>query len=221
MTEPYYADDWATLYLGDARDLLPQLQADLVVTDPPYANGTDYGDAYDDDEPNLRALIASLFPLRAPTALITPGVANLHLYPRPTWTLSWVTPAGAGSGPWGFSCWQPVLAYGPDPYLAAGLGRRPDTLVRTESSAPSNHPCPKPIDVWRWLILRGSTSPDDVVLDPFVGSGTTLRAAKDCGRRSIGIELTERYCDEAARRLAQEVLPLTGSALVLEGGNAA
>lgn len=208
--KPYYEDALVTLYHGDARDLLPLMRADLILTDPPYANGTEYA-SYHDDEAGLRELIAALFPLVTERALITPGVANMHLYPRPRWTLAWVTPAGAGSGPWGFSCWQPVLAYGSDPYLAAGKGRKPDMLIRTETSEPSPHPCAKPIDVWRWLLMRGSLDARDVVLDPFAGAGTTLRAAKDCGRRAVGIELEERYCEAAASRLCQEVLPLTFS----------
>jgi len=205
---PYYEDELVTLYHGDCRDLLDGIEGDLTLTDPPYANGTAYA-SYQDSQENLQDLIAALFPLRTNRALITPGVANMHLYPQPAWTLAWVTPAGAGSGPWGFSCWQPCLAYGGDPYLANGLGRRPDTLIRTETTKEDRHPCAKPIDVWRWLLMRGSAAEDDVVVDPFAGAGTTLRAAKDCGRRAIGIELDERYCEVAATNLAQESLPVT------------
>lgn len=70
------------------------------------------------------------------------------------------------------------------------------------------HPCPKPVDLMRWLIQRVSVNNAEVIVDPFMGSGTTLRAAKDLGRKAIGIELSERYCEIAAKRLAQEVLAL-------------
>lgn len=69
----------------------------------------------------------------------------------------------------------------------------------------SEHPCPKPLQLWRWLMSKFSKE-GELALDPFMGSGTTLRAAKDVGRRAIGIELEERYCEIAANRLRQEVL---------------
>ena len=66
------------------------------------------------------------------------------------------------------------------------------------------HPTQKPVRLMRWCI---SLYPDAVsILDPFMGSGTTLRAAKDLGRKAIGIEIEERYCEIAANRLRQEVL---------------
>lgn len=66
------------------------------------------------------------------------------------------------------------------------------------------HPCPKPL---RWMTWALSLAGDGVqsVLDPFMGSGTTLRAAKDLGRKAIGIEIEERYCEIAAKRMGQEV----------------
>lgn len=68
------------------------------------------------------------------------------------------------------------------------------------------HIAEKPADVMRWVLQV--VPPRSVVLDPFMGSGSTLRAAKDCGHRAIGIEVDERYCEIAARRMAQEVLDL-------------
>lgn len=71
-----------------------------------------------------------------------------------------------------------------------------------------NHPSPKPLNVTTWLLgrLPGYRIRGRGVLDPFAGSGTTLRAAKDEGRRAVGIEINERYCEDIAQRLAQDVL---------------
>ncbi len=69
-----------------------------------------------------------------------------------------------------------------------------------------DHPAPYPTEL-AGRAIRLSTWPGETVLDPFMGSGSTLRAAKDLGRRAIGVELSERYCEMAARRLGQEVLP--------------
>jgi len=69
------------------------------------------------------------------------------------------------------------------------------------------HPTQKPMSLFRWCIQLDKKTPK-IVLDPFMGSGTTLRAAKDLGRKAIGIEIEEKYCEIAAKRLRQEVLPL-------------
>jgi modification methylase len=68
-----------------------------------------------------------------------------------------------------------------------------------------DHPCPFPDLIPKRCILA-TTDPGDLVLDPYLGSGTTLRAAKDLGRRAIGIESQERFAEMAVKRLAQEVL---------------
>ena len=72
---------------------------------------------------------------------------------------------------------------------------------------PIDHPSPKPLGLMCRLV-EVVTAPGATVLDPFMGSGTTLRAAKDMGRKAIGIEVDERYCEIAARRMGQEVLAL-------------
>lgn len=80
-------------------------------------------------------------------------------------------------------------------------------VLRFGREEPRHHPSPKPVELTQRLI-EVVTPVGGVVLDPFMGSGTTLRAAKDLGRKAIGIEIEERYCEIAAERCAQEVLPL-------------
>lgn len=192
------------IYHGDCREVIPSLpKVDLVLTDYPYGINEEYGD-YQDSQENLKALIADTFPLirnAAHRALISCGMKNIWLYPRPDWILSWICTAGAGRGPWGFICNHPILAYGKCPYNSTGAGGRPDTFVQAwEMSPPNGHPCPKPIGAWTWFLRRGSKNSTDIVLDPLMGSGTTLIAAKNLNRKAIGIEIEERYCEIAARR---------------------
>jgi DNA modification methylase len=192
-----------TLYLGDCREILPTLgKVDAVVTDPPYGIGEEY-ESFDDTIDNLRLLIAAAIPsLReiADRVVITSGNGAQYDYPKPNWTMAWVTPAGAGSGPWGFSCWQPILCYGKDPFLSAGKGRRPDVIEHTESSEKNGHPCPKPIRFMQRLLERTSFR-GQTILDPFMGSGTTGVAAVKLGRKFIGIEIEPKYFDIACRRI--------------------
>jgi site-specific DNA-methyltransferase (adenine-specific) len=208
---PYYEDSHTTIYHGDCRDILASGElpkANLVLTDPPYGIGEAYA-SHDDTKLNLKQLIGESIELirrAAPAVLMTPGVANVHEYPKPDWMMAWVTPDGSGSGPWGFCCWQPVLAYGKCPYLSRGLGRRHDYIIHTESAEKNGHPCPKPLGLWKLLMVRGSPKQGELIIDPFMGSGTTLVAAKETNRRAIGIEIEEKYCEIAARRLAQGVM---------------
>ena len=73
---------------------------------------------------------------------------------------------------------------------------------RDSERGTSFHPCQKPVALMRWCL----SFCDGTILDPFMGSGTTLRAAKDLGRQAIGIEIEEKYCEIAANRLRQKVL---------------
>ena len=207
----YYKDNSVVIYCADCREVLPQFadkSFDLALTDFPYGNNTNY-ENYEDSESNLQKLVGGVMPelLRlSHRTLVTCGVANISLYPKPTWILSWVTPAGNGSGKWGFCCWQPILAYGADPYLQNGLGRRADTIIKIELSRIDGHPCSKPIDFWQLLMQRGSCLPNDIILDTFGGSGTTAIAARKLGRKCILIEMSEVYCKIAKDRLNQSVM---------------
>jgi site-specific DNA-methyltransferase (adenine-specific) len=96
-------------------------------------------------------------------------------------------------------------------------GSRPRTVIRYDWSGTMDpvHPTVKPVALLSRLVAW-SSSHGELVLDPFMGSGTTLRAAKDLGRKAIGIEIEERYCEIAAKRMAQEVLPLEPEPMTTE-----
>lgn len=210
--KPYFEDDSVMIYNADCREVLPMLapgSVDLVLTDPPYGVGIEYG-TFEDTREGLSTLISDVWPallsLKS-TILATTGVKNLWVYTQPDWILCWFMPNGIGVWPWGFCTWQPILAYGKDPY--AGKGSRPDGIERVVAVSDRNgHPVPKPLNVMRWLVQRGTTLPGQVILDPFMGSGTTLRASKDLGRKAIGIEIEERYCEIAVKRLSQQSMDL-------------
>jgi len=89
-------------------------------------------------------------------------------------------------------------------------GKRPRTVLRYDWSSTMDpvHPTVKPVDLLKQMVLWSSNK-GETILDPFMGSGTTLRAAKDLNRKAIGIELEEKYCEIAARRMSQEVFDFT------------
>jgi len=205
----YYQENGQTIYCGDCREILPELGIyDLVLTDPPYAIEEHY-DTYKDTDANLSQLVLEAFPLikrSGVVTLLTPGNKNQHLYPEPDWTLCWHIPAGMNIGRWGFIGWQPILAYGKDPYLRESKGCMPDTYSCNAAAEINGHPTPKPEKIWKWLCKRGASRATDSVLDPFLGSGTTLVVAKQLGHKATGIEINERYCEIAANRLRQSVM---------------
>ena len=206
----------ATLYLGDCRDILPTLgKVDAVVTDPPYGVGYEgsttkhsakSGEGYAsfDDTPEEIALVCvpavRLAVSLARSAVLTPGLANCHLYDVPRAQGCIFYPSGANTGPWGFICSQPLYYYGADPYLAKQMGRRPNGFMTTERAEENGHPCPKPIGQTKWMVNRVSFE-GETILDPFMGSGTTGVAAVQMGRQFIGIEREERYFKIACRRI--------------------
>jgi hypothetical protein len=169
---------------------------------------TRYEAGWEDTPEYLQAevipVISRLVSLDVPMA-ITPGNRCMWLYPSPADVGCFWQPAGATHGPWGFATFTPILYYGKD--WRAGKGPLATSRPLTELAEKNGHPCPKPLRAWSWLLDK-VCPPGAVVLDPFVGSGTTLRAAKNRGRKAIGIEIEERFCEIAVERLGQEVLPL-------------
>ena len=209
FVKPYYEDDAVTIYHGDCRDVLPEIEHDAIVTDAPYGVDMQYA-SFEDSPANVRALADWLAPylLSSKRSAVFSGVPQMWLWPQPKWVLAWsYAPMTNEWSPWGYAQWQPVLVYGKDPFMATQRGPRPTVFTHTRppDKRSNNHPCPKPFPVMTWAMGR-TTLESDVVVDPFMGSGTTLKAAKDLGRRAIGIEIEERYCEVAAQRCAQEVL---------------
>lgn len=218
-TWPCCCEDGQTIICGDARSIVPLLSFDIVLTDPPYGiNGGRGGDrsfgkaAYSSDQwedtpEYIRDAIAPVVSdvvSRASRSAVTPGLRCWREYPKESGAGCFWLPAAVTHGPWGFTCFTPILFYGRDP--RSGIGQLPSGITVTEASEKNGHPCPKPIVAWTWLLNKLGPEPHETVLDPFAGSGTTLVAAKKLGCRCIGIEINETYVQIACRRLQQKVL---------------
>lgn len=230
MTKLYYERGPVRIYHGDCLEWLPSIEAgsiDAVVTDPPYGVGlvkktSDYRDSqhfdrgeslkastlYDDDPDEVRRLIplwVDAIRRVSQRSVIFTGAANLWVYPEPSGFGSVFTPNGSGRCSWGFQCTHPLIFYGKDPYLSAGLGSRP-TSFRTEQPNREHfdHPCPKPREWMTWAVERVSF-PGQLICDPFTGSGTTAVACFHTDRRFIGCEREERYCEIIAKRCDREM----------------
>ncbi len=222
--KPYFQDSAVTIYHGDCREIMPALLWDTLICDPPY--GVDLGfhagasehragylvkagySVYDDSPQRFESEIVPVIVdavAKSRSGLVFAAAHNAWLLPRPDALGGVYVPAGLGRHRWGFNCFHVALLYGSMPGLENGA--RPSVIRSNAGAEVNGHPCPKPIEWMAWAVDYASAIPD-VVFDPFCGSGTTLRAAKDLGRRAIGIEIEERYCEIAARRCAQEVLEL-------------
>ena len=205
--KPYYQDEWVTIYHGDCRIIMPELRPSAVVTDPPYGLGFSYK-SYDDTEPAWFDLMGSVVPImRSVAAFVVMPCCSIsrlgwwYANHPPDWIIAWYKGSPGHRSAIGFNDWEAHLAWGRPPIAMH------DHFQTRCGFDPNGHPCPKPVEWARWLVSRAITE-TGTVLDPFMGSGTTLRAAKDLGRKAIGIEIEEKYCEIAARRCAQEVMPL-------------
>ncbi len=200
LPKPYYEHDGITIYHGDCREILPHLpRVDLVLTDPPYGVGkAEWDDGFLDLDFMKDA--SEVFG-------VMPGVSNIVSMTRAfrrsiyRWTLCAYISNGMTRGAFGFGNWIPLLVYAPEE-LSLHKNMQDHKQFSIGREAKPEHPSPKPIEVIKWFV---DSLPGEVVLDPFMGSGTTLRAAKDLRRKAIGIEIEEKYCEIAAKRLEQEV----------------
>jgi site-specific DNA-methyltransferase (adenine-specific) len=214
---PYYQDELVTIYHGDCRELLPSIEADVVVTDPPYGIGWRRGVNHargsrahsgiiGDGDTSIRdEVLAQLRQL--------PGIVFGSFYaPFPDQlrqVLVWHKPPDAGlvGSATGYRRdAEPIFLVGPWPvFLCTRSSVLRVMAGQAGTTTATGHPHTKPFALMVWLI---EAAPPGTILDPFMGSGTTLVAAKSLNRHAIGIEIEERYCEIAAQRCAQGVLGL-------------
>lgn len=223
IPQPYYSDDFVTLYHGDCREIDAWLAADVLVTDPPYgiewrtgrlgrySHGKNHhGVSYakpgieGDQDTSIRDEVLSLWgdrPAIAFGAMELPAPASTRqklVYRKPA-------DAGARGAHAGFRRdLEAVYLIGTWPAGIGGMSSLITTNARcvgspTGIAARYGHPHAKPIDVMNVLI---AACPAGIVADPFAGAGSTLVAASLLGRKAIGVELVEEYCERAAERLS-------------------
>jgi len=202
---PFYSKDGITIYHGDLRDLWP-IPADVIVTDPPYgvsyrsnAGKTPTAPIAGDRDTGLRDWLLEQWEDRPALVFGTWKAGR----PQARALLVWDKMLGPGMGdlsmPWG---------PGHEEIYVRGKGwvkpgKRQSNVLRFRGYCANNskrpdHPTPKPVELMRHLLER---CPPGVVLDPFMGSGATLVAAKELGRAAIGVELERKYCETTVERL--------------------
>ena len=223
--KPYYDYDGITIYCGDVLDVLPTIPSvDIVIADPPYTFGLastgaegkagSWGDLMN----NAHWYAAWLHEIKRLTfahrgaAWIFNSWRSFPVLARAAmeqswpiesllvWDKEWIGPGG----PRGLRPSYELVALFVQPGFALNNRGLPD-IWRCKWSAhkPNGHPSEKPIKLISRLLIE---SGGKTILDPFMGSGTTLRAAKDLGKHAIGIEIEERWCEIAAKRCGQEIL---------------
>ena len=225
--KPYYSDDLVTLYHGDCREILPTLadrSVDCVITDPPYTERT-HGKARTPERAGIRAFgsitDADLRAALTDMARVTRGwviatldyrhavefdvnpPSGIKVQRLGVWVKTNPTPQLSGDRP--AQGWESIAYMHRADCRSSWNGNGRHGNFVSPIPPAEGHPTAKPHPmVAEWVRLF--SNPGDVILDPYAGSGTTLRAAKDEGRRAIGVEIDERYCDLIARRLTQDTL---------------
>lgn len=234
MSEPYYDEDGITIYHGDAMEILPTIRTstvDAVITDPPYiigavSAGNMASKAGGWADMMNSALWFSTWYKQVDRVLGPSGVfwtfcnwrslpvvmraaidAQTPITSCAVWDKLWIGPGGIQ----GLRPSYEMIALLAKPDFAVVDRGVPDVIPhKVGSYKESGHPAEKPLGLVARLIEISSLVPGQLVVDPFLGSGTTAKAAKDARLRCIGIEAEERYCEMATARLGQGVMDLAG-----------
>lgn len=227
--KPYYEHRGITIYHGDCREILPSLPpVGLLLCDPPYGIGlaVDYADRFSPQPGSARWWSSSDRKLNVRHKPIVGDdepfdPAHLISFPaqrRVLWGANWYANRLPDSGGWWMwdkrngkrdvsdADWP--MGEGELAWTDVGKGVRIFRhtwfgLIRDSEHGDHYHPTQKPSALMAWCIEKAKVP--GTILDPYAGSGPTLIAAKAMGRKAIGIEIEERYCEIAAKRLSQEV----------------
>jgi DNA modification methylase len=212
---PYYQDESVTLYHGDCREITDWLAADVLVTDPPYGidwsvgnynGGRAHKGIANDATTGARDHVLAEWGVTKPAIVFGSPIAEMPKAAKQT--LAWQKPPDAGIfgsvGGWRRD-WEAIYLMGiwkPMPAERSGIIR---TKGGIGNYLTGEHPHAKPVALMELLISHAAPG---VIADPFAGSGTTLVAARNQGRKAIGVELEleERYCELIAKRLSANVL---------------
>ena len=215
--KPYFESGEQTIYHGRAEEIVPTLgKFDLLMTDPPYGisycsgmtghnGGVSLPGIVGDEDASLRDEILAML------SAVPSIVFGSWKVARPANTravLIWEKGDHVGMGDLSLP-WKPnteeiyVLGHGFSGHRGSSVLRFNAPVSWNSTAFGRQHPHQKPLDLIKFLL---SKCPQGSVIDPFMGSGTTLIAAKAFGLRAVGIEVEEAYCEIAATRLAQEVL---------------
>lgn len=212
--KPYYQDEWVTLYNGDCLEINEWLNADVLITDPPYGMAYKSGRRKDldaiagDKDLNIRDASLALWGTEKPALVF--GTWKVERPAEVKQLIVWDKRGGAGfSGdlnmPWA-DITEEIYVMG-----KGWSGRRRPAIYSVPTLPSANrpdHPTPKPVSLMEQLLEY--VAPDKLIADPFAGSGSTLLAARNLDRKIIGVELEEKYCELIAKRLSQQTFDFGG-----------
>jgi len=206
---PYFKNEFCTIYNGDCREILPALpKVDIVLSDPPYGmsfqsnrRAKKYKKIANDDHLPIDLIRLATNKARR-AAYFFCRWNNLKQMPPPTSVIVWVKNSWSMGDlkhehgrQWEACCFYPQARH-------EFVKRIPD-VIHCARTGNDMHPTEKPVSL---LVKILKANVCDTVLDPFMGSGTTLRAAMDLKKKCVGIEIEEKYCELAVKRLAQQNL---------------